>query len=193
MCFFCCSKTCLTLAISRIKLLQNKRDGQLKLMRKEIAQFLQSGQEPIARIRVCLFVDTWSVVLLFVAINFHFYLFFCIHLLGGACYTGTEYMGRLWSSRDVLWICPCPYSNHWNPKVCSCYNSFSYFSICKSSITHILFCHMSHFPIENYHDWILEISLRSPKLVAFPSSPIPSQLFPFTLTSLCGLVGMGGC
>lgn len=45
-------KTCLTLAISRIKLLQNKRDMQLKLMRKEIAQFLQAGQEPIARIRV---------------------------------------------------------------------------------------------------------------------------------------------
>nr|XP_043606554.1 IST1-like protein [Erigeron canadensis] len=45
-------KTSLTLAISRIKLLQNKRDTQLKQMRKEIAQFLQSGQEPIARIRV---------------------------------------------------------------------------------------------------------------------------------------------
>ncbi|XP_052199954.1 uncharacterized protein LOC127806608 [Diospyros lotus] len=45
-------KTCLNLAISRIKLLQNKRDGQLKLMRKEIAQFLQAGQEAIAQIRV---------------------------------------------------------------------------------------------------------------------------------------------
>ncbi|KAL3510778.1 hypothetical protein ACH5RR_030179 [Cinchona calisaya] len=45
-------KTCLTLAISRIKLLQNKRDGQLKIMRKEIAQFIQAGQEAIARIRV---------------------------------------------------------------------------------------------------------------------------------------------
>ncbi|CAN4112922.1 unnamed protein product [Withania somnifera] len=45
-------KTCLTLAISRIKLVQNKRDAQLKLMRKEIAQFLQAGQEAIARIRV---------------------------------------------------------------------------------------------------------------------------------------------
>ncbi|KAJ9163345.1 hypothetical protein P3X46_023022 [Hevea brasiliensis] len=45
-------KTCLTLAISRIKLLQNKRDLQLKQMRKEIAQFLQAGQEAIARIRV---------------------------------------------------------------------------------------------------------------------------------------------
>ncbi|XP_077253771.1 regulator of Vps4 activity in the MVB pathway protein [Tasmannia lanceolata] len=45
-------KTCLSLAISRIKLLRNKREVQLKLMRKEIAQFLQTGQEPIARIRV---------------------------------------------------------------------------------------------------------------------------------------------
>ncbi|XWS63547.1 hypothetical protein CRYUN_Cryun06bG0108800 [Craigia yunnanensis] len=45
-------KTCLSLAISRIKLLQNKRDLQLKHMRKEIALFLQAGQEPIARIRV---------------------------------------------------------------------------------------------------------------------------------------------
>ncbi|XP_010551261.1 PREDICTED: IST1 homolog [Tarenaya hassleriana] len=45
-------KTCLNLAISRIKLLQNKRDMQLKHMKKEIAQFLQAGQEPIARIRV---------------------------------------------------------------------------------------------------------------------------------------------
>ncbi|XP_015895613.1 uncharacterized protein LOC107429444 [Ziziphus jujuba] len=45
-------KTSLNLAISRIKLLQNKRDLQQKHMRKEIAQFLQAGQEPIARIRV---------------------------------------------------------------------------------------------------------------------------------------------
>ncbi|XP_051122230.1 uncharacterized protein LOC127245414 [Andrographis paniculata] len=45
-------KTCLTLAISRIKLLQNKRDVNLKLMRKEIAEFLLAGQEAIARIRV---------------------------------------------------------------------------------------------------------------------------------------------
>ncbi|XP_042488845.1 IST1-like protein [Macadamia integrifolia] len=45
-------KTCLSLAISRIKLVQNKRDVQLKQMRKEIAQFLQTGSEAIARIRV---------------------------------------------------------------------------------------------------------------------------------------------
>ncbi|ANM58123.1 Regulator of Vps4 activity in the MVB pathway protein [Arabidopsis thaliana] len=35
-----------------MKLLQNKRDMQLKHMKKEIAHFLQAGQEPIARIRV---------------------------------------------------------------------------------------------------------------------------------------------
>eukprot|EP00262_Sarcandra_glabra_P010954 TRINITY_DN26660_c0_g1_i1.p1 TRINITY_DN26660_c0_g1~~TRINITY_DN26660_c0_g1_i1.p1 ORF type:complete len:332 (-),score=70.30 TRINITY_DN26660_c0_g1_i1:383-1378(-) len=45
-------KTCLNLAISRIKLLRNKREVQLKQMRKEISQFLQTGQEAIARIRV---------------------------------------------------------------------------------------------------------------------------------------------
>lgn len=56
---FCfCSKTCLTLAISRIKLVQNKRDMQLKHMRKEIAQFLQTGQEAIAIIRVSTWIFT---------------------------------------------------------------------------------------------------------------------------------------
>ncbi|CAL1411925.1 unnamed protein product [Linum trigynum] len=45
-------KTCLTLALSRMKLLQNKRELNLKQMRKEIAQFLLAGQEAIARIRV---------------------------------------------------------------------------------------------------------------------------------------------
>lgn len=45
-------KTCLNLASSRVKLLQNRRDVQLQQMRKEIAQFLQTGQEAIARIRV---------------------------------------------------------------------------------------------------------------------------------------------
>ncbi|XP_042377012.1 IST1-like protein isoform X2 [Zingiber officinale] len=47
-----CSKTCLNLAISRIKLLRNKRELQLKQMHKEIAQYIQTGQEAIARIRV---------------------------------------------------------------------------------------------------------------------------------------------
>ncbi|KAI4381450.1 hypothetical protein MLD38_007520 [Melastoma candidum] len=50
--FVLATRRVLTLAISRIKLLQNKRDLRLKQMRKEIAQFLQVGQEAIARIRV---------------------------------------------------------------------------------------------------------------------------------------------
>ncbi|KAF8676273.1 hypothetical protein HU200_047145 [Digitaria exilis] len=45
-------KTCLNLVISRIKLLRNRRDLQLINMRKEMVQYLQTGQESIARIRV---------------------------------------------------------------------------------------------------------------------------------------------
>jgi hypothetical protein len=40
--------------MSRIKLLQNKRDNQLKVLRKEIAQLLSSGQDTSAAIRVIL-------------------------------------------------------------------------------------------------------------------------------------------
>ena len=40
--------------MARIKLLRNKRDIQVKQMRKEIAQLLTTGQEPSARIRVWL-------------------------------------------------------------------------------------------------------------------------------------------
>ncbi|KAI3901277.1 hypothetical protein MKW92_051534 [Papaver armeniacum] len=45
-------KTCVSLAISRIKLVQNKRELQLNNMRKEIAQFLRNGEEAIVQIRV---------------------------------------------------------------------------------------------------------------------------------------------
>ncbi|CAM6114395.1 unnamed protein product [Calypogeia fissa] len=45
-------KTLLRLAMARIKLLRNKRDIQIKQMRKDIAQLLSTGQEPSARIRV---------------------------------------------------------------------------------------------------------------------------------------------
>lgn len=47
-----CSKTLLKLAMARIKLLRNKRDIQIKQLRKDIAQLLTTGQEPSARIRV---------------------------------------------------------------------------------------------------------------------------------------------
>jgi hypothetical protein len=46
------SKTLLRLAISRIKLLRNKREIQLKQMKRELVQLLQTNQEASARIRV---------------------------------------------------------------------------------------------------------------------------------------------
>ncbi|XP_024020338.1 uncharacterized protein LOC21399460 [Morus notabilis] len=45
-------KTLLKLAIPRIKLLRNRREVQLKQMRRDIAKLLETGQEATARIRV---------------------------------------------------------------------------------------------------------------------------------------------
>ncbi|KAL3829962.1 hypothetical protein ACJIZ3_018764 [Penstemon smallii] len=45
-------KTSLRLAASRMKLLRNKKDVQVKQMKREIAQLLESGQDRTARIRV---------------------------------------------------------------------------------------------------------------------------------------------
>ncbi|EEF48119.1 uncharacterized protein LOC8265094 [Ricinus communis] len=45
-------KTALKLAVSRIKLLKNKRDAQVKQLKRELAQLLESGQDRTARIRV---------------------------------------------------------------------------------------------------------------------------------------------
>ncbi|XAR67102.1 hypothetical protein NMG60_11013537 [Bertholletia excelsa] len=45
-------KTSLKLATSRIKLLRNKKDAQLKQLKREVAQLLESGQDQTARIRV---------------------------------------------------------------------------------------------------------------------------------------------
>jgi hypothetical protein len=44
--------------MARIKLLRNKRDLQIKQLRKEIAQLLTSGQEPSAHIRVSVFTTS---------------------------------------------------------------------------------------------------------------------------------------
>jgi len=49
-----CSKTFLKLTIPRIKLLRNRREIQIKQMRRDIAKLLESGQEATARIRVYL-------------------------------------------------------------------------------------------------------------------------------------------
>ncbi|CAN6478243.1 unnamed protein product [Victoria cruziana] len=45
-------KTLLKLVLPRIKLLRNRREVQLKQLRKEIAKLLQTGQEATACIRV---------------------------------------------------------------------------------------------------------------------------------------------
>ncbi|KAK6944860.1 Vacuolar protein sorting-associated protein Ist1 [Dillenia turbinata] len=45
-------KISLKLAVSRIKLLKNKKDQQVKVMKRDLAQLLESGQEQTARIRV---------------------------------------------------------------------------------------------------------------------------------------------
>ncbi|KAF3794232.1 IST1-like protein [Nymphaea thermarum] len=45
-------KTLLKLTIPRIKLLRNRKEAQMKQMRKEIAKLLETGQEATARIRV---------------------------------------------------------------------------------------------------------------------------------------------
>ncbi|KAL6840823.1 hypothetical protein ACP4OV_029349 [Aristida adscensionis] len=47
-----CSKTLLKLTIPRIKLLRNRRELQLRQMRRDIAKLLEAGQEATARIRV---------------------------------------------------------------------------------------------------------------------------------------------
>lgn len=46
------SKTLLKLTIPRIQLLRNRREIQLKQMRRDIAKLLETGQEATARIRV---------------------------------------------------------------------------------------------------------------------------------------------
>ncbi|OMO67343.1 O-methyltransferase, family 3 [Corchorus capsularis] len=45
-------KTALKLAIPRLKLMKNKREAQVKQLRRELAQLLESGQDQTARIRV---------------------------------------------------------------------------------------------------------------------------------------------
>ncbi|XP_041005860.1 uncharacterized protein LOC121250728 [Juglans microcarpa x Juglans regia] len=45
-------KTALKLAVSRIKLLKNKREAQVKQLKRAVAKLLQSGQDRTARIRV---------------------------------------------------------------------------------------------------------------------------------------------
>ena len=63
--FLVFSKTALKLAASRIKLLKNKKDAQVKQLKRDVAQLLESGQERTAMIRVC-----YSRSLLFLLVCF---------------------------------------------------------------------------------------------------------------------------
>ncbi|CAJ2636585.1 unnamed protein product [Trifolium pratense] len=45
-------KTALKLAVSRIKLLRNKREAQVKVLKRELSKLLENGQDQTARIRV---------------------------------------------------------------------------------------------------------------------------------------------
>lgn len=53
-CLFVCfpSKTSLRMAVARIKLLRNRKEVQVRQMRREVAQLLESNQDMTARIRV---------------------------------------------------------------------------------------------------------------------------------------------
>jgi Regulator of Vps4 activity in the MVB pathway len=51
------SKAEAKMATARIKLLRNKRDGQIRQMRRDIAMLLESGQDDIARIRVIFYFN----------------------------------------------------------------------------------------------------------------------------------------
>ena len=46
------SKTSLRMAVARIKLLRNRKEAQVRQMRREVAQLLEANQDMTARIRV---------------------------------------------------------------------------------------------------------------------------------------------
>ena len=46
------SKIALKMAMARIKLLRNKKEAQVRQMRREVAQLLEANQDQTARIRV---------------------------------------------------------------------------------------------------------------------------------------------
>lgn len=66
--FLVFSKTALKLSASRIKLLKNKKDAQVKQLKRDVAQLLESGQERTAMIRVCY---SRSLLFLLVFLSFH--------------------------------------------------------------------------------------------------------------------------
>ena len=67
-----CSKTALKLAVSRIKLLKNKREAHVKQLRRELAQLLQSGHDHTATIRVILYNGYSTFFFFFLSFFFDF-------------------------------------------------------------------------------------------------------------------------
>ena len=53
------SKTSMRMAVARIKLLRNRKEVQVRQMRREVAQLLEANQDMTARIRVRAFAATW--------------------------------------------------------------------------------------------------------------------------------------
>jgi hypothetical protein len=53
------SKTSPRMAVGRIKLLRNRKEVQVRQMRREVAQLLEANQDMTARIRVRAFAATW--------------------------------------------------------------------------------------------------------------------------------------
>ncbi len=116
--------------MARIKLLRNKRDIQIKQLRKEIAQLLTSGQEPSACIRVC----SSSLCLTYMrsthiphahctaiwtqSLTYHVWIDGIHGGPGGACLQGGKYFGSIWYARAFLWTHHCSSSYHWISKVC---------------------------------------------------------------------------
>lgn len=176
-----CSKTCLTLAISRIKLLQNKRDAQLKLMRKEIAQFLQAGQEAIARIRVEILGYLYLLIIPF-TYSSNWY----SSDSGWAYHTWAKCMGCLWDFGVVLRVRLCSRAYTRKPKVSYLWLEFAFLKAMKFHyllglrlcVLMTLFSQLRLGDVLYWQMWFMFVALCLPEtslstfLLAFSFSPL---------------------
>lgn len=89
------SKTVARLATSRIKLLRNKREAQIKQMRRDVALLLQSGQDDTARIRV------WNPFPPFCVQHYPLNVF-----VQFACFIGSSVLFFFWVSISVRFLLP---------------------------------------------------------------------------------------
>lgn len=124
LCILIYSKTLLKLAIPRIKLLRNRREIQMKQMRREIAKLLETGQEASARIRV----KTWFFLWLYISIDSidhksnSSWRFWCIEVVfcfisGRAYFKRRENDGCTGDNWIILWTYIRSPSNYWGTEV----------------------------------------------------------------------------